>query len=145
MWLYMDDSGEAKEKKIQLRFIDNMRFMTSSLDSLMNNSVKDGRKLRGFEGYSDERYELFIRKGVYLYEYMSSLDKFNETRLPLKEAFHSNLNTSNISNHDYSHAQNVGKGFDMKNLREYHDLYLKTDVILLSNVFKAFRSTCLKL
>ena len=75
---------------------------------------------------------------------MSSWDKFDEMRLPLKEAFYSNLNMSDISDHDYSHAQEVWKGFGMKNLGQYHDLYLKTDVILLSNAFEAFRSTCLK-
>ena len=53
---YMDDSGEVKEKKIQLRFIDSMRFMASSLYSLTNNLVKDGQKLSGFENYSDEQY-----------------------------------------------------------------------------------------
>ena len=66
---YMDDSGEGKERKIQLRFIDSMRFMASSLDSLTNNLVKDGQKLNGFE---DEQYELLIRKGIYPYEYMLS-------------------------------------------------------------------------
>ena len=75
---------------------------------------------------------------------MSSWDKFNETELPPKEAFYSNLNISNISNRDYSHAQKVSKGFGMKNFGVYQDLYLKTDVILPSNVFKAFRFTYLK-
>ena len=67
-------------------------------------------------------------------------------RLPPNEAFYSNLNMSNrnIINQDYFHAKNVWRGFGMKNLGEYNDLYLKTDVILLSNVFEAFRSTCLK-
>ena len=75
---------------------------------------------------------------------MSSWDKFEETELPPKETLYSNLNMSDISEQDYSHAQKVWKGFGMKNLGEYHDLYLKTDVILLSNVFEAFMSTCLK-
>ena len=51
---------------------------------------------------------------------------------------------SDISDKDYSHTHKVWKGFDMKNLREYHDLYLKTDIIVPSNVFKAFMSTCLE-
>ena len=93
---YVDELGKVKEKKIQLRFIDSMRFMASSLDSLMNNLVKDGRKLSGFEDYSEEQSELLIRKGVYPYEYMTSWDKFKETQLPLKEAFYSKLNMSDI-------------------------------------------------
>ena len=141
---YTDDSGEVKEKKSQNRFIDSMRFMASSLDSLTNNLVKDGRKLSGLEVCSDEQYESLIRKGVYPYEHMSSWDKFDETELPSKEAFYSNLNMSDISDQDYSHAKKVWKGFDMKNSGEYHDLYLKTVVILLSNAFEAFRFTCLK-
>ena len=76
----------------------------------MNNLVKDGRKLTGFEDYSDKQYELLIRKGVYPYEYMMSCDKFDEMRLPPKEAFYSNLNMSDISDKDYSHAQGVWKG-----------------------------------
>ena len=75
---------------------------------------------------------------------MSSWDEFNEMKLPSKVAFYSNLNISNISNRDYSHAQKVSKGFGMKNFGIYQDLYLKTNVILPSNVFKAFRFTCLK-
>ena len=75
---------------------------------------------------------------------MTSWDKFNETRLPPKEAFYSNLNMSDISDKDYSQAQKVWKGFNMKDLGEYHDLYLKTDTILLTNVSEAFKSTCLE-
>ena len=141
---YEDKSSKTKEKKIQLRFIDSMRLMASSVDSLTNNLVKDGRKLTGFEDCSEEQYGLLIRKGVYPYEYMSSWDKFSETKLPPKEAFYSNLNMSNISNNDYQQAQKVWSAVDMKNLGEYHDLYLKTDVLLLSNVFEAFRNTCLQ-
>ena len=75
---------------------------------------------------------------------MSIWDKFEETRLPPKEALHSNLNMSGISDYDYEHAQKVWKEFKLKNLGEYHDLYLKTDMLLLSNVFEAFMNTYLE-
>ena len=78
---YKDYSGEVKEKKIQHRFIDSFRFMASGLGSPTNNLVKDGRRLSGFKDYSEEQYKLLIRKGVYLFEYMSSWDMFEETRL----------------------------------------------------------------
>ena len=75
---------------------------------------------------------------------MTSWDKFMETQLPPEEAFHSSLNMSNISKYDYEHAQKVWRAFNLKDLGKYYDLYLKTDVILLANVFEAFRDTCLE-
>ena len=75
---------------------------------------------------------------------MTIWDKFIETRLPPKEAFHSSLNMSDISEQDYEHAQKVWRAFNLKNLGEYHNLYLKTDVILRAKVFEAFRDTCLE-
>ena len=74
---------------------------------------------------------------------MSSWDKFKES-LPPIEAFYSKLNMSKISEDDYQHAQRVWKEFRIRNLGDYHDLYLRTDVVLLANVFEAFRDTCLK-
>ena len=72
------------------------------------------------------------------------LDKFKETKLPPNKSFHSNLNMSDIRDHDYEHVHKVWKEYGLKNLGEYHDLYLKTDVLLLSNVSEAFRNTCLE-
>ena len=117
--------------------------MSSSLDSLTKNLVKGGGKLFGFENYSELQYELLKKKRVYPYEYMSSWDKFKES-LPPIEAFYSKLNMSKISEDDYQHAQRVWKEFGIRNLGDYHDLYLYTDVVLLANVFEAFRDTCLK-
>ena len=76
---------------------------------------------------------------------MTSWDNFKETRLPPKEAFHSNLNMSDISKYDYEHAQRVWKEFNLKNLGEHHNLYLKTDVLSLSNVFESFRNKCMNI
>ena len=75
---------------------------------------------------------------------MTNWDKFKETKLPPKEAFYSKLNMAGVREEDYEHARRVWKEFGLKDLGEYHDLYLKTDVILLANVFEEFRKVCLK-
>ena len=85
-----------------------------------------------------------LRKGVYPYEYMDSWEKFNEASLPSKKDFYSNLNMGNIDDIDYRHGNNVFKRFKLKNLGEYHDLYVQSDTLLLADVFENFRNTCLK-
>ena len=90
------------------------------------------------------KLELLKRKGVYPYEYMDSFEKFNETQLPDKSKFFSSLNDAHINDDDYTHAQNIWKTFQCKTLGDYHDLYLKTDILLLADVFENFRKTCLK-
>ena len=74
---------------------------------------------------------------------MTSWDRFDETKLPPIEAFYSSLNMSGVSESDYQHTQRVWVELNIKNLGEYHDLYLKTDVVLLENVFETFRETSL--
>ena len=95
--------------------------MASSLDSLMNNLVcrgnshaSTGRKLFGFEDYSELQYNLLTRKGIYPYEYMLSWDKFEETQLPPIEAFYSNLNMSNINEDDYQWRRKFGKNLELE-------------------------------
>ena len=102
------------------------------------------KKLFGFEDYSELQYDLLTRKGVYPYEYINSWDRFNETQLPPIDVFYSNLNMSSISEEDYQHAQRVRKEFGIRDLGDYHDLYLRTDVVQLANVYEAFRDTCLR-
>ena len=141
---YVDKNGVEKHKEIELRFIDSFKFMSSNLDSLTNNLVRGGQELFGFEEYTPAQCELLIKKGIYPYEYMSEWEKFKETKLPPREAFYSKLNMAGVKDEDYEHARKVWEKFEIKNLGEYHDLYLKTDVILLQNVFEAFREVCLK-
>ena len=129
---------------MNLRFIDSYRLMSSSLDSLINNLNRGGHKFRGFMGYTRKQRLLLVRKGVYRYEYMNSWSKFEEKSLPSIDNFYSKLNMSGISDEDYAHAEKVWKEFGLRSLGECHDLYLKTDVILLSNVFEKFRDICFK-
>ena len=87
---------------------------------------------------------MLLRKGVFPYDCFNSLEKLDETQLPPKEAFHSKLNNSNITDDEFEHALKVWDNFKIKTFREYHDLYMKLDVLLLTNVFENFRSVCLK-
>ena len=74
---------------------------------------------------------------------MDSWDKFNDNELPSKDKFYSKLNMSNVNDKEYDHARKVWNEFKIKNMGEYHDLYLLTDVILLANVFESFRTVCM--
>ena len=85
-----------------------------------------------------------IRKGVYPYEYMDGWKKFEETSLLPEDAFYSRLNMKGISDQDYEHAQQVWNTMEKKALGCYHGTSLKTDVLLLADVFETFRNTCLK-
>ena len=140
---YIDKNGEERSKEISLRFIDSIKFMSSSLDSLVNNMACGGGEFFGFEDYNECQYKLLIRKGIYPYEYRDNWDCFEETTLPPKSSFYSNLNMSGVNDQDYEHACKVWRDFRIRNLGEYHDLYLKTDDILLANIFEAFRKVCL--
>ena len=75
---------------------------------------------------------------------MTDWHKFKETKLPLREAFYSKLNMAGVREEDYEHVNRTWKEFGLKDLGEYHDLYLRMDIILLANVFEAFRKVCLK-
>ena len=141
---YIDKNGIEKSKEIELRFIDSFKFMSSSLDSLINNLAHGSGKFFGFKEYNENQYKLLIQKGIYPYEYMTNWDKFKEMKLPPRQAFYSKLNMAGVREEDYEHARRIWKEFGLKDLGEYHDLYLKMDVILLANVFEEFRKVCLK-
>ena len=67
---------------------------------------------------------------------MDSWEKFNETELPPKRSFYSELNLEDISDEDYAHAQKVRDVFESKNMGEYHDLYVQSDTLLLADIFE---------
>ena len=91
------------------------------------------------------KFILLLRKDVYPYEHMDNWEKFNEVVLPDKKVFYSNLNIKHITNVDYRHGNSVFKEFEMNNLGDYHDLYVKSDTVLLVDVFENFRKMCMKI
>ena len=91
----------------------------------------------------DVRFDLVTRKGVYAYSYFTDFEKFSETQLPPKEAFYNSLQKKDISEQDYEHALKVWKTFDCKNLWDFHDIYLMTDIFLLADIMVSFREMCL--
>ena len=91
---------------------------------------------------SDGDFRLFLRKGIYPYEYMDSFDRFKEVELPPIESFYSELALSGVSKNDYTHAQKVYEALECGDLGDYHDAYLCSDVLLLADVFENFRDTC---
>ena len=136
----------------QFRFVDSYAFLSSSLDRLVGNTPKEDLRItkRDYPTRSSmvrkrqqEQFDLVTRKGIYPYEYMDSFDRFDEEQLPPQSKFYSSLGDEGITDEDYEHAQRVWRAFECKNLGDYHDLYLKTDVHLLADVFENFRRTAL--
>ena len=156
--LYLDEEGKKREMSINvipcnmekymsfmlgqhLVFIDSFQFMSSSLSNLVNNLPAEAFKHTG-QVFQGEKLSLMTKKGVYPYDYMNSFEKFEDSGLPKKEDFFSIMNNENITDKEYQHAQTVWKTFNLKTMGEYHDLYLKSDILLLTDVFENFRKAC---
>ena len=137
-------------------FKDSFSFLSSSLDKLVKLSkYEDGQKKENWQNNfkfskrnpyvsNDNDLDLLTDKGVYPYDYFTSFDKFREKQLPPKKAFYSNLTESHIEDDEYERALKIWEHFGIRNLGQYHDLYLRTDVLLLTDVFEKFRDLCLE-
>ena len=139
---YSSKVGKMVDVNFEIRFLDSFKFLQTSLANLVGNLSPDD--FINTKHVFKKNIELLTRKGVYPYDYVSSLNKLLEKQLPPKEEFYSKLNDEDISDDDYQHAINVWNTFKCKSIRDYHNLYLKSDVLLLADVFENFRKTCLK-
>ena len=134
--------GKLIPKKFEIRFIDSFKFLQTSLANLVSNlQTSDFKNLNRV---IKNNTSLLTRKGVYPYDYVTSINKLKETKLPSKVDFNSKLYDEEISKEDFQNAINVWNTFKCQTLQDYHDLYLKIDVLLLADVFENFRKTCLK-
>ena len=125
-----------------LNFIDSYQFLPTSLEELVGNMEEiDFKQLS--KKFPSDKLHLLLHKGVYPYEYVDSSMKLRETQFSPPCAFENTLIGELISEKDYDHAQNVWETFDLKTLKEYHDLYVLSDVLQLADVFENFRDICL--
>jgi hypothetical protein len=146
--------GQGMEKYLtlsfgdHLTFKDSLQFLSESLETLVESLSKSGKEkftnLReGFSQESEDTFDLLLRKGVYPYDYINAWERFDEDKLPPIEAFSSRLRQEHCERSSYEHAELVWRAFGCQRLKDYHDIYLKTDVLLLADVFEEFRKVCM--
>ena len=116
--------------------------MASSLDKLSSN-LKTDQFVNFKEYYSGNQRSLLLRKGVYPYDYVDCMKKLDETSLPSKEAFYSKLTGEGITDEDYRHAQTVWREFNMESMKDYHNLYNLSHVLLLADIFENCMNICM--
>lgn len=135
------------DEKMKIRFIDSYRFLPTSLRELASYLPRDKLLItkKEWSQLSSKKLNMLCTKGIYPYDYMDCENKMEDLQLPPKEAFYNILNNQSISNKEYRFAQSIWEKFDIKNMLEYTNIYLKTDVLLLADVFENFRNTSLNL
>ncbi len=127
--------------KFEIRYVDTFRFMSSSLDSLAKNLTKQQFK-ETISHFGIDKIDLVSKKGIFCYEYITDWNKLDEQSLPPIQQFYSSLTNSDITQQQYEHARNVWDTFNIQTIGSYSDLYLLTDVLILTDVFQNFRAVC---
>uniref|UniRef100_A0A158P4F2 C2H2-type domain-containing protein n=1 Tax=Tetranychus urticae TaxID=32264 RepID=A0A158P4F2_TETUR len=125
-------------------FLDSLAFLLSSLDALANNLSDDEKTKFLIQMFPADDLPFLFSKGRLPYEYMDSWEKFEEKSLPPREAFYSSLSLKTIDTDTFKRLTSIWSHFNCKNLGDFHDIYLKVDVLLLASVFQNFRATSLE-
>ena len=110
-----------------------------------NELIKRFANIYEFCNEDINKFIFLLRKGVYPYEYMDSWERFDETSLPDKEDFYSNLNMEDITDVDHRHAKRLFINLNNKNMGDYNDFYVQSDTLLLADVFENFRRRCIEI
>jgi len=88
-------------------------------------------------------YETLCQKGIYPYEWVNDITKLDHVGLPPPEAFYSSLKQEGITENEYKQAEKVYNELGCQSFKDYHMTYLKSDVLLLADVFEKFRKVCM--
>ena len=128
--------------------------MSFSLDKLVKKLSDDDFKYSTKE-FDSKNLGLLKQKGAYPYEYMNSFERFNEKILSATKCIFSSTKDGNIDDDGkksdghislkyYLTCEKSWDKFDIKDMGDYHDHFLKKGVLLLADVFQKFIGTCLK-
>ncbi|XP_047035542.1 uncharacterized protein LOC124641502 isoform X1 [Helicoverpa zea] len=135
---------EKLSRHIQIKFIDSFQFLSCSLDTLSKSLTKEENIHLASEFRDYDQFVLLREKGVFPYEYIDSWAKYDVKELPPKYTFFNSLTSEHITDAEYQRAQKIWDAFKIDSLGRYNDLYLKSDVLLLCDIFEKFRQMCLK-
>ena len=124
-------------------FLDSLQFCKASLDISAGN-LQDNDFKHLLSQFPRDKLEILTRKGAYPYEWVDSYKNFIYPRLPPKESFKRGKGDGHISTRQYLHLKLQREKFEFKTFRDFHNHYLKKDVLLLTDVFENFISTSLK-
>ena len=128
-------------------FLDSYQFLANSLDDLSKILLKEGdsKFIRTKRHFPEKKYHPYVfSKGFMCYDYIDNLKKLGEKKLPERKYFYNKLTLKDISEQDYKHAVNMFDTFKCKTLGGYLKIYLKIDVLILSDIFEEFRKTTMK-
>ncbi|GFS64618.1 uncharacterized protein TNCV_4684541 [Trichonephila clavipes] len=132
----------GKRKRVDLSV--SSRKKKTQLFTSAENSTADPENIFLPPKENEKKIDLLLRKGVFPYDYFDSFEKCKDSCLPPISKFYNKLNEEAISVEDYNHACKVFNEFHLNNLGEYCDLYVKTDVLLLTDLFENFRKICMQ-
>ena len=137
----------------EIRFLDTIGFMNTGIEQLVDNmksECKTIKELRETFKYTsehftdDKQFLLMTQKGIYPYDYIDDYNKMNDTKLPSIDNFYSQLYDSGCDEKDYKRALEVWETFNCKTFLDYHNLYLSSDVLLLTDIWESFKASCYK-
>jgi hypothetical protein len=134
--------NEGKSFSIAIK--DSLQFMTMSIAGLVNSLKNSNHEFKYMKEMFGDKDELLTQKGHFFYDFYDGPDKNMYTKMPPIEAFYSELTKKGLTDKEYEHACYVWDVCNCQTTGDYMHVYLKTDVILLADIFEAFRNLCLR-
>ncbi|RYA71283.1 hypothetical protein DD595_25365, partial [Enterobacter cloacae complex sp. 4DZ3-17B2] len=134
----------VKDTKIRLTFLDSIRFLNCSLEKLASYLNNNDTRILKSDFPNENEFNLLTCKGIFPYDYVKEMSILDDACLPTQDKFFNKSYECEVSESDYVHARNVWNVLKCNTMGEYSDLYLKTDILLLADIFENFRTTLIK-